>query len=102
MYDTLKPGVERYDVIYKKTKTQTSRRNIYSWPPTVSLLNLFAMTPYFCFPSFADLSHYPNSWTNSEWNLTRSCSQVIDLDPYGSVAPFIDAAVQSIRSGGNV
>eukprot|EP01084_Bolivina_argentea_P068482 124664_1 len=25
---------------------------------------------------------------------------VIDLDPYGSVAPFIDAAVQSIRSGG--
>lgn len=25
---------------------------------------------------------------------------VIDLDPYGTVAPFIDAAVQSVRSGG--
>ncbi len=25
---------------------------------------------------------------------------VIDLDPYGSVAPFIDAAVKSVRSGG--
>eukprot|EP00922_Rhytidocystis_sp_ex-Travisia-forbesii_P058341 GHVS01086243.1.p1 GENE.GHVS01086243.1~~GHVS01086243.1.p1 ORF type:complete len:591 (-),score=69.90 GHVS01086243.1:30-1802(-) len=25
---------------------------------------------------------------------------IIDLDPYGSVAPFIDAAVQSVRSGG--
>ena len=25
---------------------------------------------------------------------------VIDLDPYGSAAPFIDAAVQSVKSGG--
>lgn len=25
---------------------------------------------------------------------------VIDLDPYGSAAPFIDAAVQSIADGG--
>eukprot|EP00922_Rhytidocystis_sp_ex-Travisia-forbesii_P058343 GHVS01086245.1.p1 GENE.GHVS01086245.1~~GHVS01086245.1.p1 ORF type:complete len:331 (-),score=25.34 GHVS01086245.1:789-1781(-) len=25
---------------------------------------------------------------------------IVDLDPYGSVAPFIDAAVQSVRNGG--
>lgn len=26
--------------------------------------------------------------------------EVIDLDPYGTVAPFVDAAVQSISDGG--
>ena len=25
---------------------------------------------------------------------------VVDLDPYGSAAPFIDAAVQAVNSGG--
>jgi tRNA G26 N,N-dimethylase Trm1 len=25
---------------------------------------------------------------------------VVDLDPYGTAAPFIDAAVQSVNSGG--
>jgi tRNA (guanine26-N2/guanine27-N2)-dimethyltransferase len=27
---------------------------------------------------------------------------VVDLDPYGTAAPFIDAAVQSVRDGGEV
>ena len=33
----------------------------------------------------------------------RTLSQrfdVIDLDPYGSAAPFLDAAVQSVADGG--
>jgi tRNA (guanine26-N2/guanine27-N2)-dimethyltransferase len=25
---------------------------------------------------------------------------VIDLDPYGSAAPFVDGAVQAVKSGG--
>ena len=27
---------------------------------------------------------------------------VVDLDPYGSAAPFIDAAVQSVAEGGSI
>ena len=27
---------------------------------------------------------------------------VVDLDPYGTAAPFIDGAVQSVRDGGEV
>lgn len=26
---------------------------------------------------------------------------VVDLDPYGSAAPFIDGAVQAVSEGGN-
>eukprot|EP00359_Climacostomum_virens_P005239 CAMPEP_0204903304 /NCGR_PEP_ID=MMETSP1397-20131031/4171_1 /ASSEMBLY_ACC=CAM_ASM_000891 /TAXON_ID=49980 /ORGANISM="Climacostomum Climacostomum virens, Strain Stock W-24" /LENGTH=449 /DNA_ID=CAMNT_0052071913 /DNA_START=3693 /DNA_END=5039 /DNA_ORIENTATION=- len=33
------------------------------------------------------------SHRNDQWN-------VIDLDPYGTVAPFLDSAIQAIKSGG--
>jgi tRNA G26 N,N-dimethylase Trm1 len=48
----------------------------------------------------------------AEWGLTLRSAlmyshrdsqarvDVVDLDPYGTAAPFIDAAVQSIRDGG--
>lgn len=32
--------------------------------------------------------------------LSRSRFDVVDIDPYGSAAPFIDAAVQSVADGG--
>ena len=31
----------------------------------------------------------------------RNKVDVVDLDPYGTAAPFIDAAVQCITDGGN-
>jgi tRNA G26 N,N-dimethylase Trm1 len=31
----------------------------------------------------------------------RNRVDVVDLDPYGTAAPFIDAAVQCITDGGN-
>ncbi len=32
----------------------------------------------------------------------RNRVDVVDLDPYGTAAPFIDAAVQSISDGGEI
>lgn len=32
----------------------------------------------------------------------RNRVDVVDLDPYGSAAPFLDAAVQSVLDGGKV
>ena len=31
---------------------------------------------------------------------TQTRVDVVDLDPYGTAAPFIDSAVQSVRDGG--
>ena len=31
----------------------------------------------------------------------RNRVDVVDLDPYGTAAPFIDAAVQCVNDGGN-
>ena len=42
---------------------------------------------------------YPNQCNPSQL-LMKSQYDVIDLDPYGSAAPFIDAAMQSIVNGG--
>jgi tRNA (guanine26-N2/guanine27-N2)-dimethyltransferase len=28
--------------------------------------------------------------------------EVVDLDPYGTAAPFVDAAVQSVKDGGEL
>jgi hypothetical protein len=35
-------------------------------------------------------------------SLERNRVDVVDLDPYGTAAPFIDAAVQCITDGGNL
>ena len=40
--------------------------------------------------------HYVASWAKR----TERLYQVIDLDPYGTAAPFLDAAVQAIMDGG--
>lgn len=32
----------------------------------------------------------------------RQRVDVVDLDPYGTAAPFLDAAVQCLNDGGNV
>ncbi|KAF8822808.1 putative tRna (guanine(26)-N(2))-dimethyltransferase [Cardiosporidium cionae] len=37
---------------------------------------------------------------SSDWNLPPLMFDIIDIDPYGSVSPFLDSAVQAIRSEG--
>lgn len=37
---------------------------------------------------------------NSKRNDEREKFDVIDLDPYGSASPFLDAAIESIADGG--
>jgi hypothetical protein len=32
----------------------------------------------------------------------RDRVEVVDLDPYGTAAPFVDAAVQSVKDGGEL
>jgi tRNA (guanine26-N2/guanine27-N2)-dimethyltransferase len=51
------------------------------------------------------MSRIPPTLHPSQYNATQAKYQktqydVIDLDPYGSAAPFLDAALQSIVSGG--
>jgi tRNA (guanine26-N2/guanine27-N2)-dimethyltransferase len=51
------------------------------------------------------MSRIPPTLHPSQYNTTQAKYQktqydVIDLDPYGSAAPFLDAALQSIVSGG--
>lgn len=51
------------------------------------------------------MSRIPPTLHPSQYNTTQTMYQktqydVIDLDPYGSAAPFLDAALQSIVSGG--
>jgi tRNA (guanine26-N2/guanine27-N2)-dimethyltransferase len=50
------------------------------------------------------LSRLPPSLPPSQYNPSQLQQKpqydVIDLDPYGSASPFLDAAVQSVKSGG--
>ncbi|OAA68880.1 N2,N2-dimethylguanosine tRNA methyltransferase [Cordyceps fumosorosea ARSEF 2679] len=45
-----------------------------------------------------------NGEANKPWNKTSKTSKfdVIDLDPYGTAAPFFDAAVQAVRDDGGL
>ena len=42
----------------------------------------------------------PNHGNSTQLHFQKTQYNVIDLDPYGSAAPFLDAAVQSICNGG--
>lgn len=49
---------------------------------------------YLCFDFFSTLMY--------SHRLERQKVDVVDLDPYGTAAPFIDAAVQCVNDGGNI
>lgn len=63
-----------------------------------ALLEMYASRTPPMKPSSTGFERHPNNANPSPWSKPQW--DVIDLDPYGSAAPFLDAAVQGIASGG--
>lgn len=102
--DLDKSAVEsiKRNILYNKTHAETSDPEVYSASEAVSKINV----------SIGNAQHHMYSVLSppaSRSNTTQGSQamsnhigkyDVIDLDPYGTAAPFLDAAVQAVSNGG--